>query len=76
MKRMKSNFAVTRLRRPPQAWDRLKQNRVALAGVGVVVVVALVAILAPWLAPYDPAARRPPASGWGPICWAGTCSPA
>src|SRR3990170_4931116 len=55
MKRMKSNFAVTRLRRPPQAWDRLKLNKVALAGVGVVVVVALVAILAPWLAPYDPA---------------------
>ncbi len=55
MKRMKSNFAVTRLRRPPQAWDRLKKNKVALAGVGVVVVVALVAILAPWLAPYDPA---------------------
>src|SRR3990172_7039080 len=55
MKLMKSNIAVTRLRRPPQAWDRLKQNKVALAGVGVVVVVALVTILAPWLAPYDPA---------------------
>lgn len=47
--------AVTRLRRPPQAWDRLKKNKVALAGMGVVVVAALVAILAPWLAPYNPA---------------------
>src|SRR3989304_6340949 len=56
--------AVTRLRRPPQAWDRLKKNKVALAGVGVVVVVALVAILAPWLAPYDPAG--PFAAGVGP----------
>ncbi len=47
--------AVTRLRRSPQAWDRLKKNKVALAGMAVVVVVALVAVLAPWLAPYNPA---------------------
>ncbi len=47
--------AVTRLRRPPQAWDRLKKNKVALAGMAVVVAVALVAALAPWIAPDNPA---------------------
>lgn len=46
---------AARLRRPPRAWDRLKKNRVALAGMAVVLTVALVAILAPWLAPANPA---------------------
>src|SRR3972149_643030 len=54
---MKTTSAAPRLRHPPQAWDRLKQNKVALAGVGVVIVVALVAILAPWLAPDGPAGQ-------------------
>lgn len=41
--------------RPPQAWDRLKRNRVALAGLLVVAAVVLVAVLASWISPYDPA---------------------
>ncbi len=46
-------------RRPPQAWDRLKRNRVALAGLLIVSAVVLVAVLASWLAPYDPAEQFP-----------------
>jgi len=58
MRRIKGNApfpAVTRLRPPPQAWHRLKKNSVALAGMAVVLLVVLVAVVAPWLAPYDPA---------------------
>ncbi len=55
-----ADVAVTpRRRRPPQAWDRLKRNRVAIAGLVVVAMIALVAVFAPWLAPYDPAEQFP-----------------
>ncbi len=37
-------------------FQRLMRNRLALAGAIVVVVLFLVAALAPWLAPYDPSA--------------------
>jgi ABC-type dipeptide/oligopeptide/nickel transport system permease subunit len=37
------------------AWARFRTNRLALAGLVLVVVLALTAALAPWLAPYDPA---------------------
>jgi peptide/nickel transport system permease protein len=37
------------------AWSRFRRNRLALVGLGLVVVLALSAVLAPWLAPYDPA---------------------
>jgi ABC-type dipeptide/oligopeptide/nickel transport system permease subunit len=37
------------------AWARFRRNRLALVGLALVVVLALSAALAPWLAPYDPA---------------------
>jgi len=37
------------------AWARFRRNRLALVGLVLVVVLALSALLAPWLAPYDPA---------------------
>ena len=37
------------------AWARFRKNRLALAGLALVGVLALTAAFAPWLAPYDPA---------------------
>ena len=37
------------------AWARFRKNRLALVGLALVLVLALTAALAPWLAPYDPA---------------------
>ena len=37
------------------AWKRFCRNRLALVGLALVVVLAVSAALAPWLAPYDPA---------------------
>ncbi|PYM92820.1 MAG: hypothetical protein DME04_13660 [Candidatus Rokuibacteriota bacterium] len=37
------------------AWARFRRNRLALVGLALVVLLALSAVLAPWLAPYDPA---------------------
>ena len=38
-----------------RAWRRLKRRRSAMLGLFIIVVLALAAILAPWIAPYDPA---------------------
>ncbi len=37
-----------------RAWRRLKQRKGAMAGLAVIVIVVLAALLAPWVAPYDP----------------------
>jgi ABC-type dipeptide/oligopeptide/nickel transport system permease subunit len=37
------------------AWARFRRNRLALVGLALVVVLAASALLAPWLAPHDPA---------------------
>ena len=37
-----------------QVWKRLARDKLALAGIVVVVVTVALALLAPWLAPYDP----------------------
>lgn len=37
-----------------QVWNRLARDKLAFAGIVVVVVTVLLAALAPWLAPYDP----------------------
>jgi len=37
-----------------EVWRALCQNRGALLGLGAIVLIALVALLAPWLAPYHP----------------------
>lgn len=37
------------------AWKRFKQNKLAIAGLVVLSIFILTAMLAPWIAPYDPA---------------------
>src|SRR5262249_52483489 len=39
---------------PMTAWTRFRRNRLALVGLALVTVLALSAVLAPWLAPLDP----------------------
>jgi peptide/nickel transport system permease protein len=39
-----------------RAWRRLKRRKGAMAALAVVVLLVLVAVLAPWIAPYDPTA--------------------
>jgi peptide/nickel transport system permease protein len=49
-----------------RAWRRLKRRKGAMAALVVVVILMLLALLAPWIAPYDPTAtsfstvRKPP----------------
>ncbi len=38
-----------------QVWKRLARDRLALAAIIIVILTVLVALLAPWVAPYDPA---------------------
>ena len=35
-------------------WKRFRRDRLAVFGLGVIVIFVAAAILAPWLAPYDP----------------------
>jgi peptide/nickel transport system permease protein len=44
-------------RRSPlsETWRRLKLNKAAMIGLGVILVLATSALLAPWISPYDPA---------------------
>ena len=39
------------------AWRRLRRNPVFLVGLAITVTFVVLAVVAPWLAPYDPAAR-------------------
>ena len=39
------------------AWRRLKKNKLAMLGLAIVIILILLAIFAPLLAPYDPNAR-------------------
>ena len=48
-------MARPRFHPPVTPWDRVKRNRATLFGLVVVIVVSAVAVLAPWIAPYDPA---------------------
>jgi peptide/nickel transport system permease protein len=49
-----------------RAWRRLRRRKGALVGLGVVLLFIAIALLAPWVAPYDPTAtswslvRKPP----------------
>jgi peptide/nickel transport system permease protein len=57
-----------------RAWRRLKKRKGAMIGLGVVGIMVAMAILAPWIAPYDPikqswsAVRKPPSE----LYWLGT----
>jgi peptide/nickel transport system permease protein len=45
-------------RRPSRGvWKRFRRNRLGLVGLVLVSILVLTALLAPWLAPYDPAAQ-------------------
>src|SRR2546425_13319212 len=46
---------------PATVWDRVKRNRAALCGLVGVAVVMGVALLAPWITPYEPS--RPVTEG-------------
>ena len=54
------------------AWLRIRRNRLAMAGLIIVGILFLVALLAPWIAPHDPfvqnlanrSAPRHPATRW------------
>ncbi|MFN3575691.1 MAG: ABC transporter permease [Tabrizicola sp.] len=39
------------------AWQRIRRNRLAMAGLVIVGVLLMVAALAPWIAPHDPLAQ-------------------
>jgi peptide/nickel transport system permease protein len=49
-----------------RAWRRMRRRHSAMVGLGIVVILVLAAVLAPWIAPYDPAqqswtaVRKPP----------------
>ncbi|MBK7060235.1 MAG: ABC transporter permease [Rubrivivax sp.] len=40
----------------PRAWRQLRRRRAAMFGLGVVIVFVLLALLAPWISPYNPIA--------------------
>lgn len=39
------------------SWNIFKKNKVAMACLGIVIILCLVALFASWIAPYDPDAR-------------------
>ncbi|HEX2297356.1 MAG TPA: ABC transporter permease, partial [Pseudonocardiaceae bacterium] len=39
------------------AWRRLRRNPLFVIGAGIILAFVAVAVLAPWLAPHDPASR-------------------
>ena len=41
------------------SWTRFRRDRTALAGLTVIVLVVVVALFAPWLAPFDPSFQAP-----------------
>lgn len=49
------------------AWERLRRNRFAMAGLVVVIVACVLAALAPLIAPYDPVAQDTPANNSSPF---------
>ena len=56
------------------AWKRLIRNKLAMLGLAIVIIVALIAIFAPLIAPYDPTYREKSLSQKGPSAahWFGT----
>lgn len=40
--------------RPNALWQALSRNRLSWVGIGLLLVIVLAAVLAPWLAPHDP----------------------
>ena len=40
--------------KPIEAWGALKQNKMALAGLFVIAALVVLALIGPWIAPYNP----------------------
>jgi ABC-type dipeptide/oligopeptide/nickel transport system permease subunit len=53
--------ALAAPRRPSQAWRRLRRDKLALVAAFLLLAIVLSALLAPWIAPFDPyeTTRRP-----------------
>ncbi|WP_421446502.1 ABC transporter permease, partial [Agrobacterium tumefaciens] len=49
-----SAVALTPAARPNALWLALRKNRLSWIGLGLLAVIVLAAIFAPWLAPHDP----------------------
>jgi oligopeptide transport system permease protein len=49
------------------AWWRLRRNRAAMLGIGIIAVTAILAIFAPMIAPYDPTSQDTKANNMDPF---------
>lgn len=69
---MKRRYARTSLYK--DVWKRLKRNKLAMVGFGIIITLILIAIFAPLISPYDPLERIKEDSSLGPsrIHWFGT----
>lgn len=69
-------------------WRRLRRHKMAMASLVVIVLLVLMALFAPWIAPYDPTAQPTgedvgayyflpllPNTPWARTTWGGTCFP-
>ena len=52
------------------AFWRLRRNKAAMLGIGIIVLAAFCAIFAPWIAPFDPIAQNTAANNMDPF-WVG-----
>ncbi|MFC4276220.1 ABC transporter permease [Achromobacter aloeverae] len=63
-------------RRPNALWQALRRNKLSWVGIGLLLVIVLVAVFAPWIAPHDPLQQNiayrldPPSADY----WLGTDS--
>lgn len=55
---MSGTVATTAIRRPDGVWVRLRRRKMALFGMVLVAFFVGSAVLAPWIAPYDPFAQH------------------
>lgn len=51
---MSTTIASANPRRQSALWVALKRNKLSWVGVGLLVLIVALAVLAPWIAPYDP----------------------
>lgn len=53
-----SAVAAVPASRPNALWQALAKNRLSWVGIGLLLVIVLAAVFAPWLAPHDPLAQN------------------
>jgi oligopeptide transport system permease protein len=67
LKRVGPALAIPRQRSLwSDAFERLRRNRAAMVALGVIIILCVIAIFAPLVAPYDPAALQPGGSNQPP----------